>query len=91
MSQPGPLRHGGRLEIRVGPSDVGQRVSVRHHLPATNDTPGDPQFTDIVGELLSWGAEEVCIRRRTGEEVCVPLRLIVAAKTIPPASTPRAR
>jgi hypothetical protein len=47
----------------------------------------DESLSDVVGELLEWteGAEGyAAVRRRSGEQVSVPLARIVAAKVIPP-------
>lgn len=73
---------GGRLEVRITPSDVGNRVSVRR----LNDPGGGPQkFTDTVGVLTSWSGGVVRITRKTGEEVRIPEDTLVAGKVIPPA------
>ncbi|MCQ0023841.1 GNAT family N-acetyltransferase [Streptomyces somaliensis DSM 40738] len=77
---------GGRLEVRITPSDVGKRVSVRRS--------GDPgaeagTFTDTVGVLTSWADGVLMITRRTGETVRVAERTLVAGKVVPAAPARR--
>jgi len=83
---PGPgARPAALLAVRISPSDVGSRVTVRHRYDATT-------LTDVVGRLLAWdeGAEPaLSIERRDGSVVVVPLALVVAAKVVPEA--PRRR
>ncbi|MEU9979781.1 GNAT family N-acetyltransferase [Streptomyces sp. NPDC050856] len=77
---------GGRLEVRISPSDVGKRVSVRRL--------GDPgaqreAFTDTVGVLTSWDNGVLLITRRTGESVRIPESAVVAGKVVPAAPARR--
>ncbi|MCP9962065.1 GNAT family N-acetyltransferase [Streptomyces somaliensis] len=77
---------GGRLEVRITPSDVGKRVSVRRS--------GDPgtgagTFTDTVGVLTSWADGVLMITRRTGETVRVAERTLVAGRVVPAAPARR--
>ncbi|MFJ8693961.1 GNAT family N-acetyltransferase [Streptomyces roseolilacinus] len=76
----------GRLEVRITPSDVGKRVSVRRL--------GDPgsgagAFTDTVGVLTSWTEGVLLITRRTGESVRIAESSLVAGKVVPPAPARR--
>ncbi|SEF82590.1 Acetyltransferase (GNAT) family protein [Actinacidiphila yanglinensis] len=84
----GDFSSGGRLEIRITPSDVGKRVSVRQLVEVTD---GHPTFTDTVGVLASWDSGVVCITRRTGESVRIEEEVLVAGKVVPPAPERRGR
>jgi hypothetical protein len=63
--------------VTVTPADVGSRVTLRRALP---DGVGD-----VVGELLSWSAGELSVRRRDGSVVVVPESALLAARVVPPA------
>ncbi|MER7109072.1 GNAT family N-acetyltransferase [Streptomyces sp. NPDC000229] len=77
---------GGRLEVRISPSDVGKRVSVRR----LSDTGARPErFTDTVGVLTSWTEGVLLITRRTGETVRIPESSLVAGKVVPAAPARR--
>ncbi|MEV3989309.1 GNAT family N-acetyltransferase [Streptomyces sp. NPDC049837] len=77
---------GGRLEVRITPSDVGKRVSVRR----LSDTGARPEkFTDTVGVLTSWTEGVLLITRRTGETVRIPESSLVAGKVVPAAPARR--
>jgi GNAT superfamily N-acetyltransferase len=84
---PGDFSAAGRLEIRITPSDVGKRVSVRRVVEIAD---GHPTFTDTVGVLASWDAGVVCVTRRTGETVRIAEEALVAGKVVPPAPARRA-
>ncbi|MET9469855.1 GNAT family N-acetyltransferase [Streptomyces sp. NPDC006544] len=77
---------GGRLEIRITPSDVGKRVSVRR---VERGLGGAPSFTDTVGVLTSWDTGVVTITRRTGERVRIAESALVAGKVVPAAPARR--
>ncbi|MFI6104427.1 GNAT family N-acetyltransferase [Streptomyces sp. NPDC051310] len=77
---------GGRLEIRITPSDVGKRVSVRR-LSDSGTERGT--FTDTVGVLTSWDKGVLLITRRTGESVRIPESSLVAGKVVPAAPARR--
>nr|WP_030754785.1 GNAT family N-acetyltransferase [Streptomyces sp. NRRL F-5135] len=77
---------GGRFEVRITPSDVGKRVSVRR---LTGGVAGAEKFTDTVGVLTSWDAGVLLITRRTGESVRVPESSLVAGKVVPAAPARR--
>ncbi|MFF3287834.1 GNAT family N-acetyltransferase [Streptomyces sp. NPDC003023] len=77
---------GGRLEIRITPSDVGKRVSVRRLSDAEASV---AKFTDTVGVLTSWTGGVLLITRRTGESVHIPEASMVAGKVVPAAPARR--
>ncbi|RJQ71902.1 GNAT family N-acetyltransferase [Pseudonocardiaceae bacterium YIM PH 21723] len=67
-----------RFEVRITPTDIGKRVSVRSLLP-------DGRFTDAVGTLDSWTDGELLITRKSGEQVTVSESALVAGKVVPAA------
>ncbi|MGW6685864.1 GNAT family N-acetyltransferase [Streptomyces sp. NPDC054961] len=77
---------GGRLEIRITPSDVGKRVSVRR---VERGLDGAPSFTDTLGVLTSWNTGVVTITRKTGETVRIAESTLVAGKIVPAAPARR--
>ncbi|MFE0171466.1 GNAT family N-acetyltransferase [Streptomyces sp. NPDC059002] len=77
---------GGRLEVRITPTDVGKRVSVRRVSEASE--PGG-KFTDTVGVLTSWDDGVVLITRRNGESVRIAEETLVAGKVVPAAPARR--
>ncbi|MER6024572.1 GNAT family N-acetyltransferase [Streptomyces sp. NPDC001851] len=76
----------GRLEVRITPSDVGKRVSVRRL-----SEPGATQekFTDTVGVLTSWDNGVLMITRRDGRSVRIAESALVAGKVVPAAPARR--
>ncbi|MEU1626197.1 GNAT family N-acetyltransferase [Streptomyces sp. NPDC020096] len=80
---------GGRLEVRITPSDVGKRVSVRRVAEIVG---GRPVFSDVVGLLTSWAGGVLIVTRRNGETVHIPEQALAAAKVVPdrPARARRA-
>ncbi|MCA1217701.1 GNAT family N-acetyltransferase [Streptomyces sp. 8L] len=77
---------GGRLEVRIGPTDVGKRVSVRR---LTGASDGSGTFTDTVGILTSWNDGVMLITRRNGETVTLQESSVVAGKVVPDAPARR--
>jgi N-acetylglutamate synthase len=71
---------GGRVRLTrdLTPADVGSRVMLRRALPGGG-------YGDVLGELLRWSAGRLLVRTRTGVEVEVAERAMVAGKRIPPA------
>ncbi len=69
--------------MAVTPADVGSRVTLRRAVP---DGVGD-----VVGELLSWSAGVLSVRRRDGSVVTVEESSLVAARVVPEAVPRRAR
>ncbi|MFD6419784.1 GNAT family N-acetyltransferase [Streptomyces sp. NPDC060194] len=78
---------GGRLEVRIGPADVGKRVSVRQAVPGGA---AGSRFTDAVGVLTSWDDGVLIVTRRSGERVRVEESALVAGKVVP-QTPPRRR
>jgi GNAT superfamily N-acetyltransferase len=62
--------------VRLGASDVGGRVVVRHRLP-------DTSATDLVGDLLRLDERELVVLPDDGPEVLVRRADVVAAKPVP--------
>jgi hypothetical protein len=65
-----------RYALSLGPADVGARVVVRRRLP-------EGRYGDVLGELLSWGAE-VVVRDRHGVRHAMAVEDVVAGKRVPP-------
>lgn len=63
--------------VRLRAADIGRRVVVRHLLP-------DGSATDVVGELVQLGEEEVAVQPDDGPQVLVARAGVVAAKPVPP-------
>ncbi|MGH3320732.1 MAG: hypothetical protein ACRDN9_11225 [Streptosporangiaceae bacterium] len=66
-----------RFTLTVAPDDVGRRVSLRRKLP-------DGSYADTLGELESWEAGTLRIRRRDGSLVTITEDTLVAGKIVPP-------
>ncbi len=82
-------RPAAQLAVRIGPADVGRRVTVRYRYDAVT-------LTDVVGRLLGWGDDDaggpvLRVERRDRSVVDVPLALVVAAKAVPEPPAPRTR
>ncbi len=75
-----------RLELRVGPADVGRRVVIRWRRPAHGD--GD-EVADVLGVLEAADGGALTVRTAAGEVVVIPVERALAGKTVPPA--PRRR
>jgi hypothetical protein len=73
-------RLGAVHEVRIGPADVGSRVSLRRVLRDGRDGLGD-----VVGDLVSWREGAVVVRRRSGEEETIAEADVIAGKRVPPA------
>ena len=76
----------GRLNVRISPSDVGKRVSVRRVAEIGS---AHPVFADTIGVLTSWSDGVLSVTRRTGESVDIPEAALVAGKVVPPAPARR--
>ncbi|WP_419997599.1 GNAT family N-acetyltransferase [Streptomyces boninensis] len=76
----------GLLEVRITPSDVGKRVSVR--LLTGSGEPG-ARFTDVVGVLTSWDTGILRLTRRDGTIARVAEDSLVAGKVVPAAPARR--
>ncbi|MFF4095900.1 GNAT family N-acetyltransferase [Streptomyces sp. NPDC001834] len=77
---------GGRLEVRIAPTDVGKRVSVRR---ASAQQAQGPRFTDTVGVLTSWEHGVLSITTKNGESVRIAESSLVAGKVVPAAPARR--
>jgi N-acetylglutamate synthase len=78
----GDFALGGRFVVRITPSDVGKRVSVRRVVEVVDER---PLLGDVVGVLTSWDGGVLTITRRTGQIVRVSEESLVAGKTVPRA------
>jgi N-acetylglutamate synthase len=69
----------GKYRIRVGPADVGRRVSVRSRIPAGE---GEPSTSDTLGYLRSWADGVLAIERRDGTTARIAEADLVAARVV---------
>jgi hypothetical protein len=70
-----------RLELRLTPADIGQRVVIRWRRPA----PGDGEVVaDVLGILEEADTGSFAVRTRDGKLVVVPASLALAGKVVPP-------
>jgi hypothetical protein len=74
-----------RLEVRLTPADVGQRVVIRWRPPWAE---ADGKMTDVLGTLEEHGAESFTVRKANGQLVVIPRERAVAGKVVPPAPPP---
>ncbi len=71
-----------RLELRLGPADIGQRVVIRWRRPAHGV--GD-EVADVLGVLEAADGAALTVRTASGESVVIPVERALAGKTVPPA------
>lgn len=76
---------------RLGPHVVGQRVVVRRLVPGEVGPTGGPAFTDALGTCTGWYDDHLTLLREDGEELAIPLALVVSGKPVPPRPGVRAR
>ena len=69
-----------RLEVRLTPADVGQRVVIRWRRPARG---GGEVVADVLGILEEADAGSFTVRTRDGTLVVVPAGRALAAKVVP--------
>jgi N-acetylglutamate synthase len=70
-----------RLEVRLTPSDVGQRVVIRWRRPA----PGQGELVaDVLGILEEADAGSFVVRTSDGQRIVVPAGRALAGKVVPP-------
>jgi len=62
--------------------DIGHRVVVRRFVREAKD--GRPLFTDVIGELLEFGPDELLVRSRDGALHRIRRDDVAAAKRVPP-------
>jgi N-acetylglutamate synthase len=74
-----------RLEVRLGPADIGRRVVVRWRRPAHGDT---DEVADVLGILEVADGAAFTVRTASGDAVVIPIERALAAKTVP-AAPPR--
>ena len=70
-----------RINLRVGPEQVGERVVLRRRAPGG-------RYVDLLGELLSWADGVARVRTRAGETT-VPIDQVIAGRPVPPPPTRR--
>jgi N-acetylglutamate synthase len=70
-----------RLEVRLTPADVGQRVVIRWRRPAPGD--GEP-VADVLGILEEADAGSFAVRTCDGKLVVIPAGRALAGKVVPP-------
>ena len=70
-----------RLEVRLTPADVGQRVVIRWRRPGPGD---DEQVADVLGILEEADAGSFAVRTADGKLVVVPAERALAGKVVPP-------
>jgi len=71
-----------RLEVRLTPANIGQRVVIRWR-PGPE---GSTQMTDVLGILEQADDQSFTVRRtRDGQLVVIPRTRVLAGKVIPPA------
>ena len=75
-----------RLEVRLTPADVGQRVVIRWR-PPNLDASG--QVTDVLGILDDADAASFTVRTRDGTLVVIPRMRALAGKVVPPPPSRR--
>jgi hypothetical protein len=77
-----------RLEVRLTPADVGQRVVIRWRRPSLGD---GEQIADVLGILEKHDAASFTVRTSAGQLVVIPLARALAGKVVPPAPPRRRR
>lgn len=70
-------RYGVQFTLNLTPDDVGQRVTTRRLLPSGS-------YADALGELESWTAGVLRVRRRDGSVIEIAEDTLVAGKVVPP-------
>ena len=70
-----------RMEVRLTPGDVGQRVVIRWYRPGPGDS---EQIADVLGILEEADAGSFAVRTRDGKLVVIPAGRALAGKVVPP-------
>lgn len=78
---------GYRLEVRLAPADVGQRVVIRWRRPG----PAGDQIADVLGILEQHDGESFAVRTSAGQLVVIPATRALAGKVVPKAPARRRR
>ncbi len=71
-----------RLQVRLGPADVGRRVVIRWRRPAQGDA---DEVADVLGVLEAADGAAFTVRTASGDSVVIPVGRALAGKTVPPA------
>jgi hypothetical protein len=75
-----------RLEVKLTPADVGQRVVIRWRRPS----PGNgEQIADVLGILEEHDAASFAVRTPDGQLVVIPTARALAGKVVPSAPPSR--
>lgn len=69
-----------RLEVRLTPADIGQRVVIRWRRPGPGNS---EQIADVLGILEDADSESFAVRTSAGEVVLIPAGKALAGKVIP--------
>ena len=70
-----------RLEVRLTPADVGQRVVIRWRRPG----PGNSEpIADVLGILEQADDGSFTVRTSDGQQVIIPAGQALAGKVVPP-------
>jgi len=77
--------------MALRPDLVGTRVVVRRLLPGQTGPTGGPAFSDVLGRLTDWSADELTVQRADGTAVRIAQREVVTAKPVPPRGSTRSR
>jgi hypothetical protein len=77
-----------RLEVRLTPADVGQRVVIRWRRPSQGD---GEQIADVLGILEENDSTSFAVRTCDGALVVIPAARALAGKVVPPAPQNRRR
>jgi N-acetylglutamate synthase len=75
-----------RLEVRLTPADVGQRVVIRWRRPIPG---GGEAVADVLGILEGADADSFAIRAPDGKLIIIPAERALAGKVVPPPPTRR--
>jgi hypothetical protein len=77
-----------RLEVRLTPADVGQRVVIRWRRPV----PGAGEaVADVLGILEGVDADSFAVRAPDGKLIVIPAGRALAGKVVPPPPARRRR
>jgi len=77
-----------RMEVRLTPGDVGQRVVIRWYRPGPGDS---EQIADVLGILEEADAGSFAVRTPDGKLVVIPAGRALAGKVVPPPPPVRQR
>jgi N-acetylglutamate synthase len=75
-----------RLEVRLTPADVGQRVVIRWRRPSPA---AGEEIADVLGILEENDAASFTVRTSDGQLVVIPHARALAGKVVPPAQPRR--